>query len=155
MPMSEPLRLGMVGGGPGAMIGPTHRIAAQMYGDWRLVAGAFSRRPQRNRVMGGELGLDPGRVYADYREMARAESARADGIEAVAVVTPNDSHVPISECFLRQGIHVICDKPLANSTADAEALRDAVRDSGCVFALTHNYAGYPMVREARARVLSG
>ena len=153
--MTETLRLGMVGGGPGAMIGPTHRIAAHMYGDWRLVAGAFSRRPERNRAMGGELGLDPGRVYADYREMARAESAREDGIEAVAVVTPNDSHVPVSECFLRQGIHVICDKPLANSTADAEALRDAVRESGCVFALTHNYAGYPIVREARARVLSG
>ena len=155
MSTTKPLRLGMVGGGPGAMIGPTHRIAAHMYGDWRLVAGAFSRRPERNRAMGGELGLDPGRVYADYREMARAESAREDGIEAVAVVTPNDSHVPISECFLRRGIHVICDKPLANSTADAEALRHVVRESGRVFALTHNYAGYPMVREARARVLSG
>ena len=94
MSTTEPLRLGMVGGGPGAMIGPTHRIAAHMYGDWRLVAGAFSRRPERNRAMGAELGLDPGRVYADYREMARAESAREDGIEAVAVVTPNDSHVP-------------------------------------------------------------
>ena len=153
--MTEPIRLGMVGGGPGAMIGPTHRIAAHMYGDYRLLAGAFSRVPDRNRAMCDELALSPDRVYADYREMARAESAREDGTDAVAVVTPNDSHVPISECFLREGIHVICDKPLANSTADAEALRDAVRESGCVFALTHNYAGYPMVREARARVLSG
>ena len=153
--MREPVRLGMVGGGPGAMIGETHRIAARMYGRYRLVAGVFSRTPERNRAMGEELALRPDRVYADYREMARAESAREDGIEAVAVVTPNDSHVPISMCFLRRGIHVICDKPLANSLADAEALRDVVEESGCVFALTHNYAGCPMVREARARVLAG
>ena len=153
--MMEPVRLGMVGGGPGAMIGPTHRIAARMYGHYHLVAGAFSRIPERNRAMGEELALKPDRVYADYREMARAESAREDGIEAVAVVTPNDSHVPISACFLRHGIHVICDKPLANSVSDAEALRSVVNESGCVFALTHNYAGYPMVREARTRVLAG
>ena len=153
--MREPVRLGMVGGGPGAMIGATHRIAARMYGRYRLVAGAFSRTPERNRAMGEELALRPDRVYADYREMARVESAREDGIEAVAVVTPNDSHVPISMCFLRHGIHVLCDKPLANSLADAEALRDVVEESGCVFALTHNYAGCPMVREARARVLAG
>ena len=137
------------------MIGPTHRIAAHMYGDFRLVAGAFSRTPERSRAMGEALALAPDRVYADYREMARAESAREDGIEAAAVVTPNDSHVPISTCFLQHGIHVICDKPLANSLSDAEALRSAVDESGCVFALTHNYAGYPMVREARARVLAG
>ena len=153
--MREPVRLGMVGGGPGAMIGATHRIAARMYGRYRLVAGAFSRTPERNRAMGEELALRPDRVYADYREMTRVESAREDGIEAVAVVTPNDSHVPISMCFLRHGIHVLCDKPLANSLADAEALRDVVEESGCVFALTHNYAGCPMVREARARVLAG
>ena len=153
--MRVPVRLGMVGGGPGAMIGATHRIAARMYGRYRLVAGAFSRTPERNRAMGEELALRPDRVYADYREMARVESAREGGIEAVAVVTPNDSHVPISMCFLRHGIHVLCDKPLANSLADAEALRDVVEESGCVFALTHNYAGCPMVREARARVLAG
>ena len=153
--MTEPVRLGMVGGGPGAMIGPTHRIAAHMYGDFRLVAGAFSRTPERNRAMGEALALAPDRVYADYREMARAESAREDGIEAAAVVTPNDSHVPIGICLLQHGIHVICDKPLANSLSDAEALRSAVDASGRVFALTHNYAGYPMVREARARVLAG
>ena len=155
MPMREAVRLGMVGGGPGAMIGPTHRIAARMYEDYRLVAGAFSRVPERSRAMGDKLALSPHRVYADYREMARAESAREDGIEAVAVITPNDSHAPVSMCFLRQGIHVICDKPLANSVADAEALRDVVNESGCVFALTHNYAGYPMVREARARAQAG
>ena len=155
MRMTKPVRLGMVGGGPGAMIGPTHRIAARMYGDYRLVAGAFSRTPARNRAMGEALDLAPERVYDDYREMARAESARGDGVEAVAVVTPNDSHVPISTCFLQHGIHVVCDKPLANSLAGAEALRDVVEGSGCIFALTHNYAGYPMVREARARVLAG
>ena len=153
--MTEPIRLGMVGGGPGAMIGPTHRIAARMDGHYRLVAGAFSRTPERNRAMGEELALSPDRVYADYREMAEKERAREDGVEAVAVVTPNDSHVPISTCFLRHGIHVLCDKPLANSLADAETLREVVDESGCVFALTHNYAGYPMVREARARIAAG
>ena len=153
--MTEPIRLGMVGGGPGAMIGPTHRIAARMDGRYRLVAGAFSRTPERNRAMGEELALSPDRVYADYRDMAEKERAREDGVEAVAVVTPNDSHVPISTCFLRHGIHVLCDKPLANSLADAETLREVVDESGCVFALTHNYAGYPMVREARARIAAG
>ncbi len=153
--MTPPIRLGMVGGGPGAMIGPTHRIAARMDGHYRLVAGAFSRTPERNRAMGEELALSPDRVYADYREMVETERAREDGVEAVAVVTPNDSHVPISTCFLRHGIHVLCDKPLANSLADAETLREVVDESGCVFALTHNYAGYPMVREARARIAAG
>ena len=153
--MTEPIRLGMVGGGPGAMIGPTHRIAARMDGHYRLVAGAFSRTPERNRAMGEELALSPDRVYADYREMAERERAREDGVEAVAVVTPNDSHVPVSTCFLRHGIHVLCDKPLANSLAEAETLREVVDESGCVFALTHNYAGYPMVREARARIATG
>ena len=153
--MTEPIRLGMVGGGPGAMIGPTHRIAARMDGHYRLVAGAFSRTPERNRAMGEELALSPDRVYADYRDMTEKERAREDGVEAVAVVTPNDSHVPISTCFLRHGIHVLCDKPLANSLADAETLREVVDESGCVFALTHNYAGYPMVREARARIAAG
>ena len=153
--MTEPIRLGMVGGGPGAMIGPTHRIAARMDGHYRLVAGAFSRTPERNRAMGEELALSPDRVYADYRDMAEKERAREDGVEAVAVVTPNDSHVPVSTCFLRHGIHVLCDKPLANSLADAETLREVVNESGCVFALTHNYAGYPMVREARARIAAG
>ena len=137
------------------MIGPTHRIAARMDGRYRLVAGSFSRTPERNRAMGDELALGPDRVYATFQEMARAESARDDGIEAVAVITPNDSHVPISTCFLQQGIHVICDKPLSTSVADAERLRDVVEGSGCVFALTHNYAGYPMVREARARISAG
>ena len=153
--MTPPIRLGMVGGGPGAMIGPTHRIAARMDGHYRLVAGAFSRTPERNRAMGEELALSPDRVYADYRDMAEKERAREDGVEAVAVVTPNDSHVPISTCFLRHGIHVLCDKPLANSLAEAETLREVVDESGCVFALTHNYAGYPMVREARARIAAG
>lgn len=153
--MTQPIRLGMVGGGPGAMIGPTHRLAARMDGHYRLVAGVFSRSPERNRAMGEKLALSPDRVYADYAEMARAESVREDGIEAVAVVTPNDSHVPVSTCFLRHGVHVICDKPLASTLSDAEALRDVVGESGRVFALTHNYAGYPMVREARARVAAG
>ena len=153
--MNEPVRLGMVGGGPGAMIGPTHRIAARMDGRYRLVAGVFSRTPERNRAMGEELALNPDRVYADYRAMAHAERSRDDGIEAVAIITPNDSHVPISTCFVRHGIHVICDKPLATSVADAERLRDVVEASDCVFALTHNYAGYPMVREARARISAG
>ncbi len=153
--MTRPLRLGMVGGGPGAGIAPVHRRAAQLDGRFELVAGAFSRRSDANRAMGAELGLAPDRVYADFDAMAAAEARRGDGIECVAIVTPNVTHAPASLAFIRAGIDVICDKPMAMSLAEALAMEEAAARRGVLFALTHNYSAYPMVVEARQRVRSG
>lgn len=149
------LRLGMVGGGQGAFIGAVHRIAARLDDRWELVAGAFSRDAERARASAAALHVAPDRAYADFREMARAEAARADGIDAVSIVTPNASHHPVARAFLDAGIHVICDKPLTTNLADARDLAAAVKASGRVFALTHNYTGYPMVRHAREMVRDG
>lgn len=149
------LRLGMVGGGAGSFIGGVHRIAARLDDGFELVAGAFSSDPERARASAASLHVPPDRAYASYTEMAEREAARADRIDAVAVVTPNDSHVAICGAFLAAGIPVICDKPLATSLAHARALRDQVRATGLPFVLTHNYTGMPMVREARALVGAG
>ncbi len=149
------LRLGMVGGGPGAFIGGVHRMAARLDDRWELVAGAFSRDPDRARAAAAALHVPPERAYGDFRAMAWAEAARADGIDAVSVVTPNASHHAIARAFLDLGIHVVCDKPLATTLADALDLVRAARESGRVFVLTHNYTGYPMVRQARAMVAAG
>ncbi len=151
------LRYGMVGGGPGAFIGGVHRMAAALDGEWELVAGAFASCPERSREQGRVLGLEAGRVYGSYREMAAAEAA-LDGdrrIEAVAVVTPNHLHHPVATAFLNAGVHVVCDKPMTATPAEAEELCVTVEASGLTFALTHNYAGYPMVREARHQVRAG
>lgn len=149
------LRLGMVGGGEGAFIGAVHRLAARMDDRWELVAGAFSRDAERGRRSAAALHVAPDRAYADFRDMARAEAARPDGVDAVSIVTPNASHHAIARAFLDAGIHVICDKPLTTTLADARDLVRAVTASGKVFALTHNYTGYPMVRHARAMVAAG
>jgi predicted dehydrogenase len=149
------LRLGMVGGGDGAFIGAVHRIAARIDDCYELVAGALSGDAQRALASGAALRLDPARCYADYREMARAEAARPDGIDVVAIVTPNHLHAPVATAFLEAGIHVICDKPLAISLAEGEALLALARARRRVFALTHTYTGYPMVRHARELVASG
>jgi predicted dehydrogenase len=146
------LRLGMVGGGEGAFIGAVHRIAARLDDHFQLVAGALSAEAQRAARSGAALGLDPQRVYSDFAQMAQAERRRSDAIDAVAIVTPNHLHVPVATAFLRQGFHVICDKPLASNLADALELRDLARSSGKLFCLTHNYTGYPLVRHARAMV---
>jgi predicted dehydrogenase len=151
----RPLRWGMVGGGVGAGIGPTHRRAASLDGRFRLVAGAFSRDPERNRASGAELGVAPDRVYRDYAAMAEAERGREDGVECVSIVTPNDTHAGASLAFIRSGIDVICDKPMATSLADAIAVERAATEHGVLFALTHNYSAYPMVTEARHQVDSG
>jgi predicted dehydrogenase len=151
----RPLRLGMVGGGPGAGIAPTHRRAARLDGRFELVAGAFSRNAEANRAMGEELAIAPGRLYHDFDAMAAAEARRADGIECVAIVTRNDTHAPASLAFIRRGIDVICDKPMAMSLAEALAVEKAAAEKGVLFALTHNYSAYPMVAEARHRVQSG
>lgn len=153
--MMRRLRLGMVGGGEGAFIGAVHRLAARMDDRWELVAGCFSRDAERGRRSAAALHVASDRAYAGARAMARSEAERADGIDAVAIVTPNSSHHAIARAFLDAGIHVICDKPLTTTLADAHDLVRAVRETGRVFALTHNYTGYPMVRHAREMVAAG
>ncbi|HTV71494.1 MAG TPA: Gfo/Idh/MocA family oxidoreductase [Rhizobiaceae bacterium] len=152
---SGPIRYGMVGGGQGAFIGGVHRIAARMDGEFQLVAGALSSDPARAKASAAELGLDPARSYGTFQEMAKAEAKRADGIEAVAIVTPNHMHYPAAKAFLDAGIHVICDKPLTSTLADAKKLEALVAKSGKLFVLTHNYTGYPMIRHARDMVKNG
>ncbi len=149
------IRLGMVGGGQGAFIGGVHRIAARLDDRYELVAGALSSDAARAAASAAELHIAPERGYADYAAMAKAEAARADGIDVVAIVTPNHLHGRIASAFLDAGIHVICDKPLTSSLAEALELVQKVRQSKCLFALTHNYSGYPMVRQAREMVAAG
>jgi predicted dehydrogenase len=149
------LRLGMVGGGQGAFIGGVHRIAARLDDRYELVAGALSSDPERARASAAELGLAPARAYGSFEEMAATEAARDDGIDAVAIVTPNHVHHPAAKAFLAAGIHVICDKPMTTTVEDALDLVAAVRRSGLIFGLTHNYTGHPMVREAKARIEAG
>ncbi|MDF0579302.1 Gfo/Idh/MocA family protein [Bradyrhizobium yuanmingense] len=149
------IRLGMVGGGQGAFIGAVHRIAARIDDQFELVAGALASDPVRAKTSAKELGIADGRTYGSFEEMARAEAARADGIEAVSIVTPNHLHSPVAKAFLEAGIHVICDKPLTTTVAEAEELVALVRKTGRVFVVTHNYTGYPMVRQARAMVANG
>lgn len=149
------LRLGMVGGGEGAFIGAVHRLAARMDDEFELVAGAFSSDRQNCLRTGALLHLQPDRCYADFNQMAQAEAAREDGIDVVAIVTPNYLHAPVASAFLNVGIDVICDKPLCNSYTEALQLAETVRQSGRQLILTHNYSAYPLVREARSRVLAG
>ena len=147
------IRLGMVGGGRGAFIGAVHRIAARLDDQYELVAGAFSSDPDRAAASAADLGV--ARSYASYEEMAAKEARRKDGIEAVAIVTPNHLHAPAALPFLKRGIHVICDKPLTATLPEAKRLAKAIEASGVVFALTHNYTGYPMIRQAQAMVQAG
>ena len=148
-------RLGMVGGGQGAFIGGVHRIAARLDDRYELVAGAFSSDPERSKASAVELGVADARAYGHYEEMAKAEAARDDGIDVVAIVTPNHMHHGPAKAFLEAGIHVICDKPLCTSLGEARELVKAVDTSKKIFALTHNYTGYPMVRQMREMVASG
>lgn len=149
------IRLGMVGGGRDAFIGAVHRIAARIDDQYELVAGCFSSSPEKSAASGADLGVDPRRTYASFAEMATREARRKDGIEAVAIVTPNHMHAPVALQFLRRGIHVICDKPLTATLPEAKRLAKAAEASGVVFALTHNYTGYPMIRQAAAMVRNG
>ena len=155
--MADKLRFGMVGGGPGAFIGDVHLMAATLDGEAELVAGAFSSDPGRSGQKGAELGLAPDRVYGSFGEMAAAEAQLAEGvrIDFVIIATPNDLHHPVAVAFLEAGFHVVCDKPMTNTEDEADDLVRRVRDSGRVFVLTHNYTGYPMVKEARALVRTG
>src|SRR2546426_11198048 len=155
MTMVQPLRLGMVGGGRGAFIGGVHRFCARMDGQYELVAGALSSDPQRAKESGADLGLARTRIYTRFAEMAAAEATRPDGIEVVSIVTPNDSHHAIARAFLERGIDVICDKPMTTTVEDALDLVQTVRRTGLIFGLTHNYTGYPLVRQAREMVAAG
>jgi predicted dehydrogenase len=152
---SGPIRLGMVGGGRDAFIGAVHRIAARLDGEFDLVAGALSSAPDRSRDSGRALGLAEDRIYDSFTAMAAAEAARPDGIEAVAIVTPNHMHLAPALAFLERGIHVICDKPLTGTLEEARALKAAAERANALFVLTHNYTGYPMVRQAHAMVAAG
>lgn len=149
------LKLGMVGGGQGAFIGGVHLMAARLDGCFDLVAGAFSSDPDRAHASAAELGIAADRSYADFNEMAKAEAVRSDGIDAVSIVTPNHLHGPIAEAFLAQDISVICDKPMTATLAQAESLLSAAQSSKGHFFLTHNYTGYPMIRQARQMVAEG
>ncbi|NMD08161.1 MAG: Gfo/Idh/MocA family oxidoreductase [Phyllobacteriaceae bacterium] len=150
------IRLGMVGGGQGAFIGAVHRLAARMDDEYEFVAGALSADPKKAKASAADLGLDPARSYASFAEMAKAEAKRADGIEAVSIVTPNHVHVPAAMAFIEAGIHVICDKPLSLNLKEAKALEKLLaKRKDVIFALTHNYSGYPMIRHAKAMVAAG
>ena len=149
------LRFGMVGGGVGSYIGEAHRIAARMDDRYELVAGALGSTPDSAARSGREIGLDPDRSYGTYEEMAKAEAAREDGIEVVAVLTPNNSHHPICKTFLEADIDVICDKPLTRTVAEARDLVQTTRRTGRFLGVTYTYCGYAMMREARAVVAAG
>ena len=147
------LRLGMVGGGPGAFIGAVHRIAARLDDRYELAAAALTSDPERSHAGARELNIP--RAYRSFSEMAAAESKRDDGIEVVCIVTPNNLHYAPAKAFLEAGIHVICDKPLTTTLEDALDLAKIVKRTGLVFGLTHNYTGYPMIRQAREMVHDG
>ena len=153
------IRLGQVGGGEGAFIGAVHRIAARLDDRYELVAGCFASTLERSRASARALGIAGERAYGDFGEMAEREAARADGIEAVSIVTPNHLHYPAAEAFLRRGIHVICDKPLTSTLGDARRLHEvalaAREESGARLVVTYNYSGYPLIRQARAMVAAG
>lgn len=151
----RPIRLGMVGGGSGAFIGAVHRIASRIDGKFSLVAGALSSTPEKARASGEELGLASDRTYDSFVEMAKREARLKEGIEAVAIVTPNHMHYPAAVEFLKRGIHVICDKPLTATVSDAKKMAASVEKSNALFILTHNYTGYPMIRQARELVTTG
>ena len=151
--MPDRIRLGMVGGGKDAFIGAVHRIASRIDDHFELVAGALSSTPEKSRASGVALSIP--RVYDDFKAMAIREARLKNGIEAVSIVTPNHLHYAVAREFLKRGIHVICDKPLTSNLPDAKKLVKAAEASGAIFVLTHNYTGYPMVRQARQMVTNG
>ncbi len=155
MSRQRKLRMGMVGGGPGAFIGPVHRMAAELDGKIELVAGAFSQSAERSRLAGETYKIDPERAYADYQSMLAAERERADAIDFVVIVTPNHLHLPVALASLAAGFPVMSDKPATATYEEAVELERAVTKSGLPYGLTHTYAGYALVREARAMCAAG
>jgi predicted dehydrogenase len=157
MNANRKLRYGMIGGGRDAFIGAVHRMAANLDGQMELVAGCFSSDAEKSRLSGQDLFLAPGRVYSSYQDMAEREAALPgeDRLDFVSIVTPNHLHAPVATTFLERDFHVVCDKPMTRTLQEALDLRDVVNRSGKIFALTHNYTGYPMVKEARELVRTG
>ncbi|MDN5211555.1 Gfo/Idh/MocA family oxidoreductase [Fulvivirgaceae bacterium BMA12] len=155
--MSGKLKMGMVGGGEGSFIGAVHRMAANLDGEIALVSGAFSSSAEKSKRSGEALYLEPSRIYGSYEEMIKTEKTLPEGerIDIVSIVTPNHMHYGPAKMALENGFHVICDKPVAFSLAEARELEELVKKTGLIFALTHNYTGYPMVKEAREMVKSG
>jgi predicted dehydrogenase len=151
----QKIRLGMVGGGQGAFIGDVHRIASRIDNRFDLVAGALSSDPTRAAESAAEIGISTDRSYASFADMAIAESTRDDGIQAVSIVTPNHLHFPVAKAFLEAGIHVICDKPLTSTLEQAKALVEIAQNSEAMLAVTYNYSGYPMIRQAKEMVSNG
>ena len=149
------IRLGMVGGGVDANIGNAHRFAARLDDRYILLAGALSSTPERSKASGQAIGLHPERIYDDFNAMAEGESLRKDGIEAVAIVTPNNLHAESAIAFLKKGIHVICEKPLTATLDQAKNLAKVARETKALFVLTHNYSGYPLIRQAREMIKAG
>lgn len=153
--MGRRLRLAVIGGGPGSFIGAMHRQAARLDDRYELVTGILSSDPARSKKAGLEIGIHPDRIYNSVDEMLKAEAARQDGADVVAIMTPNDSHYEYAVAALERGFDVICDKPMTNTLQEAESLHKKVQETGLVFCLTHNYTGYPMVRQAKAMVEDG
>ncbi len=147
------IKIGFIGGGPNSFIGYTHRLAARFDNRFEFVAGVFSKNKKKSIEFGKSLGLDPRRCYKDYLIMAKEESVRSDGIEALGIMTPSGDHYKIAKEFLKNKIHIICDKPLTAKVEDAIALEKIVKKTKIIFALTHNYSAYPMLREAKELVL--
>ena len=150
--MKRRLRLGMVGGGQGAFIGAVHRLSARMDDKYEFVAGCLSSTPEKAKASANEIGLSLDRSYPDFKTMAEEESKRKDGIEVVSIVTPNHMHAGPAIEFLKKDIHVICDKPMTATMEDAHELMSAIKSSNAFFFLTHNYSGYPVVREMKSLV---
>ena len=146
------IKIGFVGGGPNSFIGYTHRLAARFDNRFDFVAGVFSKDKKKSKEFGESLGLDPDRCYNDYKVMAKKESARSDGLQALGIMTPSGDHYKIAKEFIKNKVHIICDKPLTAKVEDAIALENLVKKNKIVFALTHNYSGYPMLREAKKLV---
>ncbi len=149
------LRLAVIGGGEGSFIGPMHRLAARFDDRYELVAGVMSSKLEKALAYGRDMGFAPDRLYATVAELIAGERARADGVDVVSIMTPNDGHYPYAMAALEAGFDVICDKPMTNTLEEAEALHRAVLEAKLVFCLTHNYTGYPMVRQAKAMVEAG
>ena len=155
MTSNRKIRMGMVGGGPGAFIGDVHRKAARLDGKIEIVAGAFDIDPKKSQQMGDELGVDPARTYSDYKTMIAEELKQDAPIDFVAITTPNNWHFPMARDFLEAGFHVMCEKPMTMTLDEAKELEAIVKKTGAVFGLMHNYTAYPMVKLARDMIRQG